>query len=386
MSQQKNLKSALLAAGVQLPSGIDLSVIDFLNDAVNSDALSVAEKIELLCDTFPSMHNFDRCKLEKIVTEARSSHKSSSHVNDATSITKKRTEDETRSQSSSEKVRDEIKLILESGNLEGADIVEVELVEYFLNYLEELENVNDQLSGAELDGFKELLTSFLTEVDRNSEALHNIASSLLTANNEKRSLKLRAEISTGSSSNLLSTSDSSSSLKNRETNITIRDGSSDFVSVEEQADMKFLASMMPHTSEDVIYYVFKVLCGSNRIEAGQYLVERSDDDGMAKLRESKRAYDKNEAEAAKLSAIQKKKMKDRVCNKYGETLVPDKFDGKGTETKKKSLLPIQFVDAKDKDNKVDSFVAAFSTFDCTSDAVYYILAIPSTTGISFDIV
>lgn len=352
MSQQKNLKSALLAAGVQLPSGIDPSVIDFLNDAVNSDTLSAAEKIELLCDTLPSIQNLERRQVEKIICEHSSSCKSSSLTNGANLATKKQT------QSSSEKVRDDIKLILETGDLEGADIVEVELVEYFLNYLEELGNVVDQLSDAELDGFKELLTSFLTEVDVNSEALHNIATSLLTANDERRILKTKKGISTTSSSNSLLTSGSSSSSKNREANVTIRDDPSDAMTVEEQTDITFLTSMMSHTSEDIIYYVYKVLCGSNRVEAGQYLVERSDGDGMAKLRESKRAYDKKESEAAKLLMIQKKKIKDRVCNKYGETLVSDKYDGKGIETKKKILLPIQFIDAKDKDTKVNIFIAA----------------------------
>jgi hypothetical protein len=364
MSQQKNLTSALLAAGVQLPTGIDSSVIDFLNDAVNSDTLSVAEKIERLCDTLPSVHNLERCSIEKVILEVRSSWNLSSHVNNANLITRKQTEDVTRSRSSSEKVRDEIKQILESADLEGADIVEVELVEYFLSYLEELGNVDDELSGAELDGFKELLTSFLTEVDMNSEALHGIATALLAVNNEKRALKMREEISASPSSNSLLTCGSSSSSKNREANVTARDE----ISAEERTDITFLSSMMPHTSEDVIYYVYKVLCGSNRVETGQYLVERSDDDGMAKLRESKRAYDKKESESAKLSAIQNKKMKDRVCNKYGETLISD---GKGTEPKKKILLPIQFVDAKDKDSKVYTVIPAVPPFGRTSDAVYF---------------
>jgi hypothetical protein len=373
MSQQKNLKSALLAAGVQLPaSGIDPSVIDFLNDAVNSDTLSLAEKIELLCDALPSIQKLERCKVEKVISEVRSSCKSSSHVNTATSTTKKLTDDETRSQSSSEKVRDKIKLILESADLEGADIIEVELVEYFVTYLEELGNVNDQLSDAELDGFKELLTSFLTEVDMNSEALHGIAMALLAVNNEKRVLKTREEISASSSSNSLLTSDSCSSSKSREANVTARDKITNEISAEEQLDINFLLSMMPHITEDVIYYVYKLLCGSNRVEAGQYLVERSDDEGMAKLRESKRAYDKKESEAAKLSAIQKKKMKDRVCNKYGETLVSD---GKGIEPKKKILLPIQFVDAKDKDSKVRIFIPTVPPFGYTSDVVYSLLAL-----------
>jgi hypothetical protein len=374
MSQQKNLKSALLAAGVQLPaSGIDSSVIDFLNDAVNSDTLSQAEKIELLCDTLPSIQNLERCEVEKVISELRSSCKFSSHVHTATSTTKKQTDDETRSQSSSEKVRDKIKLILESADLEGADIIEVELVEYFVTYLEELGNVNDQLSDTELDSFKELLTSFLTEIDMNSEALHDIAMALLAVNNEKRVLKIREEISASSSSNSLLTSDSCSSSKSREANVTARDEISNEISAEEQLDITFLSSMMPHITEDVIYYVYKVLCGSNRVEAGQYLVERSDDEGMAKLRESKRAYDRKESDAAKLSAIQKKKMKDRVCNKYGETLVSD---GKGIESKKKILLPIQFVDAKDKDSKVPIFIPTVPPFGHASDVVYSLLALP----------
>lgn len=354
MSERKNLKSTLLAAGFQLPGDIDLSVLDFLNDAVTSDTLSVAEKTELLCDTLPSMRNLGQSKVEEILHRLKSLCEQHPLAKVATPITVKEKEATKTSASSSDKIVDEIKHILDSRSLEGADIVEVELVEYLLNYLEELVvDVNDQLSGAELDGFKDLLTSFFTEIDSDSEALQKIATALLEKHSERRAIKIR-EASSHSSSSSLSTSNSNSSSKSRTANVVVRDELNSGISEEERADMIFLASMMPHTSEDIIYYVFKVLCGSNRVEAGQYLVERSDDEGMAKLRESKFAYDKKEWEFAKQSAIQMKKMKDRVCVKYGETLVSDEYDSKGIDPKKKTLLPIQFVDARDKDNKVNA--------------------------------
>lgn len=356
MSSVQKFQSALLSCGVSLPGEIDKSIVDYLLEAVNSGELTKKEKIELLCDTIPLISQLSPAKIESVLARCSmvpNSTATSAKTNcseSAGKATRKKGGQQTEASCESQKISEDIKTLLERKNIDSADIVEVELVDYIMRSLDEIENPSIQ-SSSEMDEFGDIVESFFSDVGRDTETFKSLVGILVSASILRKKLekikllKLRnlntAPVVSSSSSCTIVESSSASDTNVQE-------------SQEMKDDILFLKSMMPHILESLIRYVYTVLCGLNRAESGQYLVDHSNDEGLKKLKESKILYDKRELESATLTAAQMKKMRDRLCDRYGEKVVPDKYDSKGKEVRTKKMLPMQFVDIDGKDKKVST--------------------------------
>lgn len=354
MSLSQKFQSALLSCGVSLPGEIDISIVDYLLEAVNCDDFTKKEKIELLCDTIPSLSELSPQSIESVLARCVTVSKSSTagqknnRGEGAVKAVKAKRGQQTEPSCGSQRISDDIKSLLESKNIDSVDIVEIELVDYIMTSLEGIENPMSQ-SGTEIDEFRDLVESFFSDVGRDTDTFNRLVDILVSASSERKVLE-RKKLLKLQNSEAAPQVDSSSSCTVVDVSHTAEIDSHD--SLQMHDDIVFLKSLMPHILETLIRYVYTVLCGSNRVESGQYLVEHSDDEGLRKLKESKSLYDKRELESATLTATQMKKMRDRLCDRYGEKVVPDKYDSKGKEVRAKKMLPIQFVDISGKEKKV----------------------------------
>lgn len=249
----------------------------------------------------------------------------------------------------SDDVAIEIRRSLSYHCVDGVDLVEDELVEYMLTFVNELESEGAFLSEVERTMIGDFLLSFFEDVERIPDCLCEIIDILHNAVVKRKPKK-------SSQSPVQRTISAASAYNSKSLKIVQNPPSKSRVEERQSAqaleDISSLTSMMPHTPVETIHYVYTVLCACNRIEAAQYLADRCDDESVRKLEESRYAYDKKEKESANLSAAQQKKMKDRLCDRYGEKEVADKYDSKGKLIKATAKLPVQFVDIESKDKKV----------------------------------
>ena len=249
----------------------------------------------------------------------------------------------------SDDVAIEIRRSLSYHCVDGVDLVEDELVEYMLTFVNELESKGAFLSEVERTMIGDFLLSFFEDVERIPDCLCEIIDILHNAVVKRKPKK-------SSQSPVQRTISAASAYNSKSLKIVQNPPSKSRVEERQSAqaleDISSLTSMMPHTPVETIHYVYTVLCACNRIEAAQYLADRCDDESVRKLEESRYAYDKKEKESANLSAAQQKKMKDRLCDRYGEKEVADKYDSKGKLIKATAKLPVQFVDIESKDKKV----------------------------------
>jgi hypothetical protein len=353
MSMRDRLALILSRHGIK---EADDSIIEFLLEALNSNTLKLEDKIDWMCETFPVFYTLQPKEVETIIKElchlkAPLSNRSQITANE-TKIPSKQEHPiiEEKIFNAVKKVATDMRSALESRNLNGAE-VETELVEYLLNFVNEIEVVNGKHCSSGIDDLRDIMISFFTETKEDSVALKNITDILLTAN-EERNETLRKSTKACLSSQYDSSASSSSSSKNKSYNIVNDSKHNENDTPQTKEDISYLTSMMSSTPEDLITHAYVILCGRNRTETAQYLLDRNDTEGLDKLRLSKTCYDKKERESSLLLEKHKKKMKSTICSKYGELLVREKFNAKGKEFKVKVLLPLQFADIKEKDAKV----------------------------------
>ena len=389
MSDRAKLELLLRSCGVAPINEIDDSVLGFLFEALNSNALTNNEKAEWLSETIPSLRTQPRQVVLGVIVEFCNPQRQSSAARPKQKVPSGGAEtksDLTENVNSPiQKIADDIKEALINNSLEGSDIVEVELVEYLMAFVAEMQIDNHSLSSSNMEELESVLTSFFTDVTEGSDALTAIVDILVTANVERKKIDSSGvtnacKKTAASSSNSNSASISASTSASRSAGISADKNSSAAATLDgihendnkvTRDDILSLICMMPFTPKDLIRYVYTILCSSNRVEAARYLVESSDPEGVEKLQLSKETYEKKERESATLSAIQKKKMKATVCSKYGDLLVRDKFDIKGKELKTIIQLPIQFIDEKEKDRKVKQ--SGLTAFNLTSHSLFFIM-------------
>ena len=244
----------------------------------------------------------------------------------------------------------EIRNSLHHHCIDGSDLVEDELVDYLLTFVNELDNEGVFLSEAERATVGDFLLSFFEDVEKSPDCLGEIIDIL-----HKAVVRRRPKKSPVAPLRLTITAASTQHSKIKKKVDTSKDGTDEHKTAQALEDISCLTSMMPNTSEETISYVYTVLCACNRIEAAQYLADRCDDESIRKLEESRYAYDRKEKETANSSCAQQKKMKDRLCDRYGEKEIPDKYDSKGKIIKANAKLPVQFVDINSKDTKVTNY-------------------------------
>lgn len=360
MLERAKFDRLLTSHGIIRSDEGDDSVLEYLLQALNLDTFNLSEKVELMRDTIPSLWSLGLQDVEDIVNGFSSNQNqegqsyvkaNNSSARNKSTATLSADEGSSSTQGTndlSQKIVNDIKLILVGRQLEGSDVVEEELVEYLVTFVNELEIENELLTNQGQDELQDMLMSFFPEIDEGSDALTCIAGILLKASSERKRINSKTPVPVIEAASI-SSSSSSGTVSKMGVPIDERYESN---SVQMLDDLSSLTSMLPHISKDLIRYVYSTICSSNRLEAAQYLLERSDEEGVEKLRQSLNAYQKKEKESATMSAIQQKKMKASLCTKYGDLLVRETVDAKGKELKTKVLLPIQFLDIKEKDKKV----------------------------------
>ena len=366
----ERLQNALHAHRVQCPDTIESSIAEYLFETVSSKEVSLGEKITTICDTVPALYNLKRAEIEDILSEMafdKSPPRPMRNAERKVSQPKSQSPSkEEKSESNASEVADEVAIeIRRSLNyhcVDGVDLVEDELVEYMLTFVNELESEGAFLSEVERTMTGDFLQSFFEDVERSPDCLREIIDILHNAVVKRKPRKssqspVQRTISAASAHNSNSRSTKIVQISSSKSETDERQ------SAQALEDISSLTSMMPHTPDETIHYVYTVLCASNRIEAAQYLADRCDDESVRKLEESRYAYDKKEKESANISAAQQKKMKDRLCDRYGEKEVAGKYDSKGKVIKATAKLPVQFVDIESKDKKVRRVIFSVLKFD-----------------------
>jgi hypothetical protein len=361
MSPLERLQNALHSYRVQCPDTIESSIAEYLLETVSSIEVSLDEKISAICDTVPALYKLKRAEIEDILSKMALDKSPPRPLRNAErKISQPKSQSpskEEKSESNASEVSDdvaiEIRRSLNYHCVDGVDLVEDELVEYMLTFVNELESEGAFLSEVERTMIGDFLLSFLEDVERSPDCLSEIIDIL---HNEVVKRKPRKS----SQSPVQRTISAASAHNSKSTKIVHNPPSKSETDERQSAqaleDISSLTSMMPHTPYETIHYVYTVLCACNRIEAAQYLADRCDDESVRKLEESRYAYDKKEKESANLSATQQKKMKDRLCDRYGEKEVAGKYDSKGKLIKATAKLPVQFVDIESKDKKVTKVI------------------------------
>ena len=356
MKKRIKFDSLLKSHGIACSDNVDDYVFEYLFEALESNVLSTSEKVEWMLQTIPKLSSLRRFEVDKILSDlllernfegspCMGVKNPTFRQSSAAGISFQSVE---ANDDSSRSIVDEIKLIFVSRHLDGSDIIEEELIEYLITVVNEIEMDVESENGCARAELKDLLLSFLPEIDQDSDALVTISEILIKASRSRKVMSSKVSIP---STRISFSPSSSSSSKISGDSVSLND-KYECESAQTIDDISTLASMIPFVSEDLIRYVYSVLCASNRVEATHYLLERNDTEGLEKLQLSLKAYKKKEKESANLSAIQQQKMKATLCSKYGDLLVPKDIDAKGKKLKVKTLLPIQFLDIKEKDKKV----------------------------------
>lgn len=352
MTKRIKFNSLLNSHGIACSKDVDDSVFEYLFQALESNVLCKKEKIEWMLQTVPNLCSLRRLEVDEILTELlfEQNFEGSTCMVAQNSTFRNLPSAGKSAQSvgakddSSRRTADDIKLILVSRHLDGSDIVEEELIEYLITFVNNLEmDIESENSSGHAE-LKDLLASFFPEIDQGSDALVTIAEILIKASCQRKLDSSKVPIPV-----IRIPSASSSKVSGNGVSLNEKYECESAKTID---DLSSLASMIPSVSEDLMRYVYSVLCASNRLEAAQYLLERSDVKGLEKLQLSLKAHKKKEKESATLSAIQNQKMKATLCSKYGDLLVPKTIDTKGKNSKVKALLPVQFLDIKEKDKKV----------------------------------
>lgn len=373
MSPLERLQNALNSHRVHCPDTIESSLAEYLFEAVSSKEVSLNEKIATICDTIPALYKLNRAVIEDILSKMALDKSPPRPIRNAErKVSQQKSQSpskEEKSESNASEVSDdvaiEIRRSLTYHCVDGVDLVEDELVEYMLTFVNELESEGAFLSAVERTTIGDFLLSFFEDVERSPECLREIIDILHDAVVKRKPKKpsqspVQRTISAASAHN-------SKSMKIFQ-NLSSKSEIDEHQSAQTLEDISSLTSMMPHTPDETIHYVYTVLCACNRIEAAQYLADRCDDESVRKLEESRYAYDKKEKESANLSAAQQKKMKDRLCDRYGEKEVAGKYDSKGKLIKATAKLPVQFVDIESKDKKARKVMLSvfhtLYTLDC----------------------
>lgn len=368
MSPLERLRDAIHFHRVQCPDTIESSIAEYLLETVRSKEVSIEDKITTICDTVPALYKLKRSDIEDILSKMaldKSPPRPMRNAERKISQPKyqspsKEEKSDTNASEVSDDVAIEIRRSLNYHCVDGVDLVEDELVEYMLTFVNELESEGASLSEVERTMIGDFLLSFFEDVERSPDCLCEIIDILHNAVVKRKPRKssqspVQRTISAASAHNSKSTKIVQNPSSKSETE--------ERLSAQALEDISSLTSMMPHTPDETIHYVYTVLCACNRIEAAQYLADRCDDESVKKLEESRHAYDKKEKESANLSSAQQKKMKDRLCDRYGEKEVAGKYDSKGKLIKATAKLPVQFVDIESKDKKVRKvMLLVFNTF------------------------
>ena len=361
MAPLDQVRHALLSQRISCPDTLESSIAEYLVETVSSKDFSLDEKITSICDTVPALYKLRRPEIVEILrimaldksppVKQPQAEKKSSHPKPQ-SPSKEEKSDSIASESTAE-TANKIRSSLNHHCVDGSDLVEDELVEYLLTFVNELEIEGSFSSLDERSTIGDFLMSFFEDVGKSPDCLNEIIDILYKAVIKRRPKKssitpLRVTEKTATTQNLKPMTSIES--------VSSRGATEEHKSAQALDDISCLTSMMPNTSEETINYVYTVLCACNRIEAAQHLADRCDDESIRKLEESRYAYDRKEKETSNLSSAQQKKMKDRLCDKYGEKEVPDKYDSKGKIIKSRAKLPVQFVDIDSKDKKVMNFI------------------------------
>lgn len=360
MAPIDQVRHALLSQRISCPDTLESSIAEYLVETVTSKDFSLDEKIVSICDTVPALYKLRRAEIEEILrimvldksppVKQPQAEKKSLHPKPQ-SPSKEEKSDSIASESTAE-TASEIRSSLNNHCVDGSDLVEDELVEYLLTFVKEIASEGSFLSLDERSTIGDFLLSFFEDVGKCPDCLDEIIDILHKAVIKRRPKKSSITPFRVTEKTAMTHLNPTKSVES----VSSRGATEEHKSAQTLDDISCLTSMMPNTSEETINYVYMVLCACNRIEAAQYLADRCDDDSIRKLEESRCAYDRKEKETSNISSAQQKKMKDRLCDKYGEKEVPDKYDSKGKIIKSRAKLPVQFVDIDSKDKKVINFM------------------------------
>jgi hypothetical protein len=221
-----------------------------------------------------------------------------------------------------QQVGNDLKFVLFSNKLEGVEIVDDELIEYLLTSINEMDHENAKISSKGVEELNEILSSFFSS--ENCAVLKELGDVLLKANLEKNDIEAVEKVGI-----LRFPPSSFVSEDKRNVGSLINDSENEDNTLEYIEDTENLILMMGDIPRELIQYTYSILCGRNRLETAQYLLENNDLIGIEKIKQLKNVYDKNEKDGAKLSAIHNKKTKSLICNKYGQLLVRPEFNIKG---------------------------------------------------------
>mmetsp|Transcript_3832 Transcript_3832/g.3973 ORF Transcript_3832/g.3973 Transcript_3832/m.3973 type:complete len:255 (-) Transcript_3832:79-843(-) len=208
-----------------------------------------------------------------------------------------------------------------------------------------MDHENAKISSKGVEELNEILSSFFSS--ENCAVLKELGDVLIKANLEKNDIEAVEKVGI-----LRFPPSSFVSEDKRNVGSLINDSKNEDNTLDYIEDTENLILMMGDIPRELIQYTYSILCGRNRLETAQYLLENNDLIGIEKIKQLKNVYDKNEKDGAKLSAIQNKKTKSLICNKYGQLLVRPEFNIKGKVDKTKVLLPMQFADIKEKEKKI----------------------------------
>lgn len=148
MAPLDQVRHALLSQRISCPDTLESSIAEYLVETVSSKDFSLDEKITSICDTVPALYKLRRPEIVEILrimaldksppVKQPQAEKKSSHPKPQ-SPSKEEKSDSIASESTAE-TANKIRSSLNHHCVDGSDLVEDELVEYLLTFVNELES------------------------------------------------------------------------------------------------------------------------------------------------------------------------------------------------------------------------------------------------------